>query len=144
MALAACQSSASASHAALITEQEATTALGTDPGAGQETLPGVSGNGTCVYGAGSSVVRLSVDISGVGKAIYAGDRDTVNGINPSFVHTIAGVGDAAFETPGGATQDTIYLYKGGTFIEITLAVEAATALPTDQLVTLAKTAVGRV
>jgi hypothetical protein len=118
--------------------------LGTDPGAGQESMPGVTGNGTCVYGAGSTVVRFSVDISGVGKAIYDGDRTTVAGINPSFVHTVGGVGDAAFETPGGATQDTIYLYKGGTFIEITLGVASATAVPTAQLVTLAKTAVGRV
>jgi hypothetical protein len=128
----------------VVTEQEASSALGADPGPGQETPPGAAGLGTCVYGAGSSVVRVSVDASGVGKAIYDGDRSTVTGDNPASVFDVAGVGDGAFETPTGASEATVYLYKGTTFVEITLGTAATTGPPKDQVIVLATAAAGRV
>ena len=128
----------------VVTEQEASTALGADPGPGQETPSGVTGVGTCVYGAGSSVVRVIVDASGAGKAIYDGDRSTVVGINPALVVDVAGVGDGAFETPSGASEATVYLYKDTTFVEITLGTAATTGPPKDQAIALATTAAGRV
>jgi hypothetical protein len=125
----------------VITEQEATTALGADPGPGQETPPGAAGLGTCVYGAQSSVVRLSVDASGVGKAIYDGDRSSY----PSASTTdVPGVGDGAFEITTSASQVTVYLYKGGTFVSITLGTAATTGPPKDQVIALATTAASRV
>ncbi len=125
----------------VVTEQEASTALGADPGPGQESPPGVAGLGTCVYGAGSSVVRLSVDSSGVGKAIYDGDRSSY----PSASTTDApGVGDGAFEITTGASQVTVYFYKGGTFVSITLGTAATTGPPKDQAIALAAAAAGRV
>ena len=125
----------------VVTEQEASTALGADPGAGQETPPGAAGLGTCVYGAGSSVVRLSVDASGVGKAIYDGDRSSY----PSASATdVPGVGDGAFEITTSASQVTVYFYKGGTFVSITLGAAATTAPPKDQVIALATTAASRV
>jgi hypothetical protein len=128
----------------VVTEQEASTALGADPGPGQESPPGVAGLGTCVYGAGFSVVRVSVDTSGVGKAIYDNDRSTVMGDNPALVVDVPGVGDGAFETPNGASQATVYLYKGGTFVSITLDTAATTGPPKNQVIVLATTAAGRV
>jgi hypothetical protein len=127
----------------VVTEQEATTALGADPGPGQESPAGVSGLGTCVYGSMSSVVRVSVDSSGVGKAIYDGDRSTVTDANASSAVDVPGVGDAAFETPSGASQTTIYFYKGTTFVEITLGVPTGEP-PKDQTTVLATSAAGRV
>jgi hypothetical protein len=128
----------------VVTEQEASTALGADPGPGQETPPGAAGAGQCVYGAGPSVVRVTVDASGVGKAIYDGDRSTVTGINPALVVDVTGVGNGAFETPSGATEATVYLYKGNTFVEITLGTTTTTGPPKDQVIALATTAAGRV
>jgi hypothetical protein len=125
----------------VITEQEATTALGADPGPGQESPPGVGGLGVCVYGAGSSVVRLSVDGSGVGKAIYDGDRSSY----PSASTTdVPGVGDGAFEIATIGSQVTVYFYKGGTFVSITLGTAATTAPLKDKVVALATNAAGRV
>ncbi len=125
----------------VITEQEASTALGADPGPGQETPPGVGGLGTCVYGAGSSVVRLSVDASGVGKAIYDGDRSSY----PSGSTTdVPGVGDGAFEITTSGSQRTVYFYKGSTFVSITLGTDATTGPSKDQVVVLATAAAGRV
>jgi hypothetical protein len=125
----------------VVTEQEASTALGADPGPGQESPPGAAGLGTCVYGAGSSVVRLSVDASGVGKAIYDGDRSSY----PSASATdVPGVGDGAFEITTSASQVTVYFYKGGTFVSITLGTAATTGPPKDQVIALAAAAAGRV
>jgi hypothetical protein len=125
----------------VVTEQEATTALGADPGPGQETPPGAGGLGTCVYGAGSSVVRLSVDTSGVGKAIYDSDRSSY----PSASTTdVPGVGDGAFEIATIGSQVTVYFYKGGTFVSITLGTAATTGPPKDQVIALATAAAGRV
>jgi hypothetical protein len=125
----------------VVTEQEASTALGADPGPGQETPPGAGGAGGCVYGAGSSVVRVTVDASGVGKAIYDGDRSSY----PSASATdVPGVGDGAFEITTSASQVTVYFYKGGTFVSITLDTAATTGPPKDQVIALATTAAGRV
>lgn len=127
----------------LLTEQEVTAALGADPGPGQESPPGVTGVGTCIYGSASFVVRLSVDSSGAGKAVYDGFRTSATAANAASVVDVPGIGDAAFETPSGASQTTIYLYKSGTFIEITLGTATGTP-PKDQTTVLATAAVGRV
>ena len=127
----------------VVTEQEATAALGADPGPGQETPPGATGNGTCVYGSAQSVVRLTVDSSGVGKAIYDGDKSTVSGANAALVVDVPGVGDAAFETVSGASSTTIYFYKGTTFVEITLGIPTGEP-PKDKTILLATNAAGRV
>ena len=139
----AAASGGNAHPCSVVTEQEATTALGADPGPGQETPPSATGLGTCLYGAGSSVVRVTVDASGVGKAIYDSDRSTVSGINPASVFDVAGLGDGAFETPSGASEATVYLYKGTVFVEITLG-SATTGPPKDQVIALATAAAGRV
>ena len=125
----------------VVTEQEAATALGADPGPGQETPPGATGVGTCVYGAGSSVVRVTVDASGVGKAVYDGDRSSY----PSASATdVPGVGDGAFEITTSASQVTVYFYKRGTFVSLTLGTAATTGPPKDQVVALATAAASRV
>jgi hypothetical protein len=133
----------SALHACtVITEQEATAALGADKGAGQESAPGVPGVGDCVYGATTGAgVRLTVDASGVGKAIYDGAHSSY----PAGSMTdIPGVGDAAFEITTSTSQVTVYFYKGGTSVSITLDTGATTGSPKDKVVALATAAAGRV
>lgn len=128
---------------AVVTEQEATAALGADPGPGQETPPGVTGLGTCVYGAASSVVRVSIDSSGAGKTIYDSDHSTVSDSIGALAVDVPGVGDGAFQAPSGASQTTIYFYKGTTFVEITVGVPTGEA-PKDKATVLATSAADRV
>jgi hypothetical protein len=126
----------------LVTEQEASTALGADPGPGQETSSAVPGVGNCVYGrlVGPGV-RVSVDTSGVGKAIYEGARSSYPS---SQVTDVPHVGDGAFEIVTSDSQVTVYLYKGGTSASITLTTAATTGPPKDQGIALAKTAADRI
>jgi hypothetical protein len=140
---AAAAGPAAAPHACtLVTQQEATAALGADKGAGQESAPGVPGVGDCVYGTTTGAgVRLTVDASGVGKAIYDGDRSSYP---TGSTADIPGVGDAAFEITTSTSQVTLYFYKGGTFVSITLDTGAATGSPKDKVVALATAAADRV
>lgn len=143
VAVAASAAAAGQPHACtVITEQEATTALGADKGAGLESAPGVPGVGNCVYGATMGAgVRLAVDASGVGKAIYDGERSSYPAGSRADV---PGVGDAAFEITTSTSQVTAYFYKGGTFVSITLDTGATTGPLKDKVVALAAAAAGRV
>ena len=136
------QASSGNTHAcSLITQPEATTALGADPGPGQETSGGVPGVGNCVYGAVTGAgVRLFVDTSGVGKAIYDGQRSSYPG---SQVTDVPGVGDGAFLITSSDSQVTLCFYKGGTFVSITLDTDATTGPLKDKVIALATTAAGR-
>jgi hypothetical protein len=113
-----------------------------DKGAGKESASGAPGVGACIYGATTGAgVRLTVDASGVGKAVYDGYRSSY----PSGSMTdIPGVGDGAFEITTSTSQVTAYLYKGGTLVSITLDTGATTGSPKDKVVALATAAAGRV
>ena len=126
----------------VVTEQEASTALGgPDLGPGQETPTSPAGVGSCVYGGVTGAgVRVSVE-SGHGKAVYDGLRSSY----PSASTTdVPGVGDGAFEITTSASQVTVSLYKGETYVAITLDTGATTAPLKDKVVALATNAAGRV
>ena len=124
----------------LITRNEATTALGADPGPGVETTSG--SRGICEYGAVPVGIKLIVDPAG-GKAIYDGDRATVTSDSPTLLTDVPGVGDGAFATPSGRAITTVYLHKGDTFVEIVLGIDGA-APPKDKAIVLATAAAGRI
>ena len=126
----------------VVTEQEASTALGgPDLGPGQETPTSPAGVGDCVYGGVTGAgVRVTVE-SGHGKAIYDGLRSSY----PSASMTdVPGVGDGAFEITTSASQVTVSLYRGETYVSITLDTGATTAPLKDKVVALATNAAGRV
>ena len=123
----------------IVTEQEAMAALGNDPGAGAESY--TAGVGNCVYGARSSVVRVSIDPT-YGKAVYEGDLSSLKSANSAVVVDVPGVGDAAVVTPSGASQATVYFYKAKAFLEITVGVETGEP-PKDKAVALATNVAGR-
>jgi hypothetical protein len=127
----------------VVTEQEASTALGgPDLGPGQETPTSPAGVGDCVYGGVTGAgVRVFVDTSGVGKAVYESDRSSYPS---SQVTDVPGVGDGAFEITTSASQVTVSLYKGETYVSITLDTGATTAPLKDKVVALATNAAGRV
>ena len=126
----------------LVTQQEATTALGADPGPGLETAGSAPGVFNCGYGPTVGAgVRLFVDASGVGKATYDGDRSSYTS---SQATDVPGVGDGAFQITSSASQVTLYFYKGGTFVSITLDTESTTAPLNDKVIALATAAASRV
>ncbi len=122
----------------LVSEQDATTALGADPGTGHEaTQEGAfGGNSTCNYTVASGGVQVSAS-SIAGKALCDGNRQ------PNSVD-VPGVGDRAFETPATAAQEaTVYFLKGDICVSITIETPASMGSPKDRVIALATTAAGR-
>jgi hypothetical protein len=123
----------------LVSEQDATTALGADPGAGHEqTQEGdFGGNSTCNYAITSAGVQVSAS-SIAGKALCDGNR------RPNSVD-VPGVGGSAFETPATSAQEaTVYFLKGDTCVSITIETTASMGPPKDRGIALAKTAASRI
>jgi hypothetical protein len=122
----------------LVSEQDATTALGADPGtAHEETQGGDFGtNSRCNYTIASGGVQVNAS-SIAGKALCDSNRQ------PNSVD-VPGVGDRAFETPAtGAQEATVYFLKGDTCVSITIETPASTGPPKDRVIALATTAAGR-
>jgi hypothetical protein len=122
----------------LVSEQDATTALGADPGTGhEETQEGAfGGNSRCNYAITSAGVQVSAS-SIAGKALCDGNRQ------PNSVD-VPGVGDRAFETPATSAQEaTVYFLKGDICVSITIETPASMGSPKDRVIALATTAAGR-
>jgi len=123
----------------LITQQEAATALGADPGLGQETPLGETAS-ACTYRSGTSILQLSLTPTG-GKAVYDHERA---GIPPGTtgIADVSGLGDGAFSQITGS-RAAINFDKDDALVVIGLTTTATT--PTqDQLTTLATAAAGRI
>lgn len=118
---------------ALITEQEATTALGADPGPGEE-VPG-----HCIYVARASSMNVIVRPLPDGQAGF----DNLRTAQGSHAVDITGVGDGAF----GIFQGTIAVvtfYKAHTTVSVELARTGQGAPAKDQATALAKFAATRI
>jgi len=123
----------------LVSEQDATTALGADPGVGKEDTQNgdFGGNSRCSYTVPSAGVQVSAS-SIAGKALCDGNRQ------PNSVD-VPGVGDSAFETPATSAQEaTVYFLKGEVCVSITIETRASTGSPKDRVIALATTAASRV
>lgn len=122
----------------LVSEQDATTALGADPGVGKEDTQNgdFGGNSKCNYTIASGGVQVSAS-SIAGKALCDGNRQ------PNSVD-VPGVGDSAFETPAtGAHEATVYYLKGDICVSITIETPASMGSAKDRVIALATTAAGR-
>jgi hypothetical protein len=122
----------------LVSEQDATTALGTDPGVGHEDTQNgdFGGNSRCIYAIASGGVQVSAS-SIAGKALCDGNRQ------PNSVD-VPGVGDRAFETPAtSAGEATVYYLKGDICVSITIETPASMGSAKDRVIALATTAAGR-
>ncbi len=125
-----------ASACTIVTEADATTALGVDPGPGTESTQ--SGASSCTFGASPTLVMIDL-LAAAGKAAY----DHVRGnASAGDVVDIAGVGDGAFGVFKGAAAE-IWFYKGGTMVSIGLVNASAPTPPQAEAVALAKTIAGR-
>jgi hypothetical protein len=116
----------------LITEADATTAIGKDSGAG---VPGGSADAPqCIYGDGALVVIVDQR----GKAEYDSNHDAMAA---GGSQDVSGIGDGAFEVSGGPTA-LVYFYKGSTLVEIMLQGNLQDGLkaPADAAIAVARAA----
>jgi hypothetical protein len=123
-----------ASACALITERDATTALGADPGAGE------SAPGHCIYAAGAASMNITVQSLPDGATGFNNLRTAQGG----HAVDVPDVGDGAFGTFEGPIA-IVNFYKGNTLVAVELATGgAANTSSKDQTTALAKIAAGRV
>lgn len=129
---------AGADACALVTEQDAATALGADPGPG---TPFTShGSSQCQYGEAPAFLLVNLNPSG-GKAAYAQERAGM-GARGQLVDVLD-VGDTAFGVFKGPVASVAF-NKGDALVVIVLTIgRSSTAPPRDQAIALAKTAAGR-
>ena len=125
----------------LVTEQEAATALGADPGPGIQTA--LEGTATaCTYRAGGSTLQFTLTLSD-GKATYDEEHAHIPSAAASLISDMTGIGDNAFgqfQGPRGA----INFDKGDASVVMGLNLAGATDPPRDQLTALATAAAGRI
>ena len=119
----------------LVTEQDVTNVLGTDPGPGSKFEQG--GATQCQYGSYQTKFVLVNVTPTRGVAAY----ELVHS-NPNL-HSVdvAGLGDKAFEVSGPSTAG-IYFTKGDALVVVTVTIRSASSA-SDQTVALAKTAASR-
>lgn len=121
---------------ALVTEQEASTALGADPGAGQATVH--LGASSCVYGTSPTLVTVNLVPTGGAAAYDHARRQAPSGQTIN----LTAVGDGAFGVFRGPAAE-IWFHKGDAVVAIGVIHGGSPVPPKDQAVALAKLAIGR-
>jgi hypothetical protein len=131
-------SSGSAHACGLVTQKEAGTALGKDPGPGSKFSS--HGSSQCQYGDYATGLVLVNLTPRRGKAAY----DLMHN-NPKLGHAVdaEGLGDRAFEISGPNTA-SIYFDKGDALVLVMVEIRSSTTPPMGQARTLAKSAADRV
>ena len=137
----------------VITRQDATAALGFDPGPGDST-PTPAG-GQCQYATDAGAINLNV-VKGPSK-LGKNAKDAVFRMNASALgqkatdtkgdviyDTLPGVADGAFvighgSNPGKFSAASLAFYAGDTLVTILLTFHPATLSPVTQVTNLAKT-----
>ncbi len=116
----------------LVTEQDATAALGSDPGPGIAAAQ--SGVTACTYGAAPQMV--SVHLSPAGKAGY--DQMHSASVDGASLVDLAGIGDAAFGI-FAAPIASIGFYRGSSYVSIVIYADGSQ----DRAMALASAAASR-
>jgi hypothetical protein len=121
------------SACALITEADATTALGADPG------PGEAAPGHCIYAAGAASMNITVRSIPDGAASF----DRLRTATGSHAVDVPDVGDGAFGTFEGSIS-VVSFYQGATLVAVELATGSTTTSSKAETTALAKIAAARV
>ena len=135
-------STAGGNACALVTEADATTALGTDPGPGTGSIS-AHGSSQCHYGTmGRTLVLVNITPT-QGKLAYDNMRNNPDAAKAGAVVDVAGVGDKAFEVDSHGSAG-IYFHKGDALVAVSVVFYLAATPPTDQVRALAKVVAGRI
>lgn len=133
--------SAGGNACTLITEQDVTAALGTDPGPGTPLTH--LGASQCQYGSYQTQWVLVNLTPSQGKASYGNFRNNPQTGNAGAMVDVAGVGDRAFEV-GSHGSAGIYFNKGDALVVLSVVIGSAASPPMKQALSLAKTAASRI
>jgi hypothetical protein len=126
----------------LVTEADATTALGTDPGPGTGSIS-AHGSSQCDYGTlGRTLVLVNITPT-QGKLAYDNFRNNPDIGKPGSVVDVAGVGDKAFEVDSHGSAG-IFFRKGDALVAVSVVFYLVASPPTDQVRALAKVVAGRI
>jgi hypothetical protein len=118
----------------LITEQDATAAIGSPAGPG--TSGGSPAFSQCNFDEGALIISMKTQA----KALYDTARAS---LQAGRFTDVPGVGDGAFETGGGASPlVTLEFYKGTTLVSILLAPDNGSGK--DAIIAVAKIAASRI
>ena len=121
---------------AIITQEEATTFLGSDPGPGVET--GTTAAPACAYG-GSMTIGVEPDD---GQQVYATTKAAMQGSGKA--QDLSGVGDAAYVFVVANTIGEMEILKGTTLLSVRIQGDPSLQNVTvERLTSLGTTAVGR-
>lgn len=126
----------------LVTEADATTALGTDPGPGT-AYAGPLGSSQCHYGPDQRKLVLVNITPTQGKLAYDNMRNNPNTRNATSVVNVAGVGDEAIEVDSHGSAG-IFFRKGDALVVVSVVFYDAVSPPTDQVRALAKLVASRI
>jgi hypothetical protein len=124
------------SACALVTQQDASTALGTTTGPG--IAASAPGGSRCVYGNGALIVNTDAQ----GKTAYDQGRAAIRTAPAGSWADVHDLGDAGFVSHGGPIA-SVEFYKGTVLVSIILSGSGATA-PVAAALVLARTAAGRI
>ncbi len=120
----------------LVTEAEATTFLGSDPGPGQST--GTADQPACAYGASLTLILQPT----AGKAKYDADRGAAQGSGKST--DLTGVGDAAFAFVVANTIGQMEIVKGTAVVTVNIQGDPSLQnITVERLTALGATVAGR-
>ena len=125
----------------LVTEQDVTAALGSDPGPGTPITQ--HGASQCQYGSYQTQWVLVNLTPSQGRAAYDNLRDKPQTGEAGAIVDVAGLGDRAFEV-GSHGSAGIFVNKGDALVVLSVVIGSATSPPMKQAVSLATTAAGRI
>jgi hypothetical protein len=124
----------------LVTEQDVTAALGSDPGPGRPLTH--LGASQCQYGSYQHAFVLVNLLPSQGQAAYDRMRNNPKLSAAGAVADVPGVGDHAFGISGHG-QASIWINKGDSLLLVMVAIQAAPNPPKDQALALATAAASR-
>ena len=121
----------------LITQAEAATALGADPGPGEETAA-ARGASSCIFGQSPSLVTVNL-VPTQGKADLA---HLVSGVPGGKLSPISGVGESGYSFAVGPSAG-VWFVKGDALVAVAIVATGASNGSAANALTLAKLAAGR-
>jgi len=125
----------------LITEQDVTDTLGSDPGPG--TPISNKGASQCQYGSYATQAVLVNVTPSQGKLAFDNFRNDPHTADAGTVVDVDQIGDRAFEV-GSHGSAGIFFIKGDVLVVVSVVVLTDATPPMDQAVALAKTAASRI
>lgn len=127
---------------AIVTQKDATTALGSDPGPGEAVVT-PAGTGRCTYDSNAGNLMATITPNQTQAAFTRVHDMTAKSSRADAFAEVGEVGHGAFSTWGGPMA-SIQFYKGSTAVYIMLTLGARKPSPKSQVTALAAAAAGRI